>query len=513
MIRHIWRRLSPAQDNQSSQVGEEVRSDLGWHSLKANATSVLGARLLVPALNVVLVVAIARMGGAASLGQYTLLVTLFVLCENLKSLGLTTHMVREVARHDVSALVQYRSLVRIGIWGAFVTAPLIFLTAAHTNSSLRSLTLPALILCLGLLPSAYIFANDALFLGLGRAHLTLVVSLAENFLRLGASILAIFVWSGGLIALCAIYAGSRLFAALVQEFLIRWNIRLIFPPYQPATTRSMLRSAPAFATVFVMPLILFRMDVIFLGIMTSDYQVGVYTAAMRLVTVCLIVPDGVMTATFALLAKFAEERSGDDFKHLVERTLQFVTALLMPLTVGGALLAPFILRILYGPKFNAAIPIMQILVWALVPFGVNRALGDALVARGEQNIVARIVLTNVAVGALLYLTFIPMAGPTGAAWAFFCSVLGCSFISAIIAVYRAKIAGGFLVWTALLAAIMGSMGFAFAGSTLTRTIWSLVSFLMASAGIVRSYNSAPGWMGTAKQRVSESNLATRPSGL
>jgi O-antigen/teichoic acid export membrane protein len=513
MIRQLWRRVLPIRDRQSGPVGGDIRSDLGWHSLKANASAVLGARLLVPALNVVLVVAIARLGGAASLGQYTLLITLFVLCENLKSLGLTTHMVREVARLDVKALVQYRSLVRIGIGGALVTAPLIFVIAAHTNNSLLSLKMPALILCLGLVPSAYVFANDALFLALGRAQLTLLVTLAENLLRLVASILAIFLWDGGITTLCAIYAASRFFAALAQEFLIRRHLRLVFPAYQSGVTRSMLRSAPAFATVFVVPLILFRMDVIFLGVMTSDYQVGIYTAAMRLVTLCLIVPDGVMTATFALLAKLANAKAGDDFKHLVERTVQFVTALLMPLAVGGALLAPFVLRILYGPKFDAAIPVMQTLVWALVPFGVNRALGDALVARGEQKIVAVIVLTNVAVGALLYLALIPISGPTGAAWAFFFSVLGCSFISAIIAVYREKIAGGFLVWTALAAAVIGSVGFAVAGSTLARAVWSLVAFLLATVGIVRSYNSAPGWMGGSRQSVPEPNLAPRPSGL
>jgi O-antigen/teichoic acid export membrane protein len=511
MNRQLRRRLLPIQDRRSSQVGADIRSDLGWHSLKANATAVLGARLLVPALNVVLVVAIARLGGAASLGQYTLLITLFVLCENLKSLGLTTHMVRDVARHDVEALAQYRSLVRIGIGGALVTAPLIFVIAAHTNASLRGLTVPALFMCLGLVPSAYVFANDALFLGLGRSALTLFVAAAENLLRLIASILAIFLWHGGITALCAIYAASRLFAALVQEVLIRRHLRLVFPAYQARVTSAMLRSAPAFATVFVVPLILFRMDVIFLGVMTSDYQVGIYTAAMRLVTLCLIVPDGVMTATFALLSKLAEEKAGDDFKHLVERTVQFVAVLLLPVAVAGALFAPVILRILYGPKFDAAIPVMQILVWALLPFGVNRALGDALVARGEQKIVARIVLTNVAVGSLLYIALISISGPTGAAWAFFYSVLGCSFVSAIISVYRKKIAGGLLIWTALAASVIGCIGFAVAGSTVARVVWSLVALSLAAAGIIRSYISAPGWVGVQRRFAGESNLAPRPS--
>lgn len=506
MIRKVWED-STVESVAADQAGADIRSDLGWHSLNANAAAVLGARLLVPALNVVLVVVIARLGGAASLGEYTLLITLFVLCENLKALGLTTHMVREVAKRDVEALEQYRSLVRIGLVGAFITAPLIFEVAARSKGSLRSLTLPAVILCLGLLPSAYIFANDALFLVLGRARFTLLVTLAENLLRLVASILAIFIWKGGILSLCAVYAASRLFAALLQEFLIRRHLRLILPPYQASVTWSMLRNAPAFATVFVVPIVLFRMDVVFLGLMTSDYQVGVYSAAMRLVTVCLIVPDGVMTATFALLARFTDQKSSGDFKHLVERTVQVVTGLLLPLAIGGALMAPVILRVLYGPNFDAAIPVMRTLVWALIPFGVNRALGDALVARGEQRAVAGVVLTNVAVGALLYLVLIPEAGPLGAARGFFYSVLGCSVISAILAVHRDKIAGRFLVWTALASAVVGSAGFALANSTWSRLVWSLAALVLAAAGIVRSYVSSPGWLGQSKSGVGEPSLA------
>jgi O-antigen/teichoic acid export membrane protein len=494
MTLQLWQKLLAVQDGQYGQVATDLHSDLGWHSLKANAAAVLGARLFVPTLNVVLIVAIARLGGAAPLGQYTLLTTLFVLCENLKSLGLTAQMVRDVARDETKAVVQYRSLVRIGLWGALVTAPLIFIVASCTNTALRSLTLPALIICVGLVPSAYALANDALFLALGRAHLTMYVTLAENLLRLALSIIAVSFWGGGIFALCAIYAASRAFAALIQEFLIRRHLRLVFRPYDRAITESMLRSAPAFATVFVVPLILFRMDVILLGIMTSDYEVGVYSAAMRLITVCLILPDGVMTATFALLSKLAGARTGNDFRHLVDRTVQCVAALMMPLTMAGALLAPVLLRILYGAKFDSAIPVMQILMWVLVPFGVNRALGDAMVARGEQGAVARIVLINLAISPVLYLILIPRLGLNGAAWSFLFSVLGCCVLSAIVATHRSRIASAFMVWVALVAAVIGSIGFAIAGSTSARTISSLAACLVVAAGVVCSWSNVPrGW--------------------
>src|SRR5690242_20938490 len=62
-------------------VTEDVQDRVGWRTLRSNASAVLAARLLVPVCNVLLVVTIARIQGAALLGQYTLLVTLFLRSE------------------------------------------------------------------------------------------------------------------------------------------------------------------------------------------------------------------------------------------------------------------------------------------------------------------------------------------------------------------------------------------------------------------------------------------------
>ena len=67
-----------------SAVEQELRTDQpAAASLGANAFAVTAARLLVPALNLVLVVGIARLGGVESLGRYTVLVTLFLILENV----------------------------------------------------------------------------------------------------------------------------------------------------------------------------------------------------------------------------------------------------------------------------------------------------------------------------------------------------------------------------------------------------------------------------------------------
>src|SRR4051794_24005710 len=104
-------------------------------SLSINALSVIASRLAVPCLNVLLVAAVARMGGAESLGQYTLLMTLFILCENLKSCGLTTLLTREVAASTEAGLSCYPSVVRIGLLGALPAAAFMLGVLAISRAS------------------------------------------------------------------------------------------------------------------------------------------------------------------------------------------------------------------------------------------------------------------------------------------------------------------------------------------------------------------------------------------
>src|SRR5581483_8073755 len=145
-------------------------------SLSANALAVTAARLLVPALNLALVVGIARLGGVESLGSYTVLVTLFLILENVKTLGLTSMLVRDVAADAHAALAVYSSLVRISLIGAVLCVPIMVGGATFANGVHPASVLPASIMAFGLFPSAYALVNDALFLALGRARYSTAIA-------------------------------------------------------------------------------------------------------------------------------------------------------------------------------------------------------------------------------------------------------------------------------------------------------------------------------------------------
>jgi len=395
----------------------------GWSTLPQNAAYVLLGRLLVPALNVALVVLIARRIGAEALGQYTLLITLFVLFETVKSFGLPALLLREVAREGAPALVYYPALVRIGWFGAVAAAGALVLIGIARGASSAAFPGAAAIMALGLFPSVWALANDALFLALGQARLSTLIAAIENVARLLASLAAVVWFGGGLLALASIYAVTRLLAAVVGRLVIRRGLGLRLPALHPETARAMARQIPHFVGIYVLPILLFRMDVVLLGMLAGDYAVGIYGAAMRVVTIGLVLPDSFLTASFPVLSRLAGTGDGADLARYFRSIVRASSALLTLAAAAGCLLAPFLIRTLYGDAFGPAVPVLQTLLWFAVPYGISRVTGDVLVARGGQGLVARVNLTSLILSVPLYLVLIPLASTSGAAWAFVLSSL------------------------------------------------------------------------------------------
>jgi O-antigen/teichoic acid export membrane protein len=228
--------------------------------------------------------------------------------------------------------------------------------------------------------------------------------------------------------LAAVYVLTRLGAAIAGVIVIKRKLNLRPSDPDRQLVLKMLRAAPEFLTIFAFPILLFRMDVVLLGFFAGDYAVGIYAVAMRLIAVCLIVPDSIMTAAFAFFSKTSNASSQLQFRLLVQRTMRWMALILFPVTLGGLLLGPFAIRLMFGGRFDASVEVLKILVWALVPFALNRAMGDAMVARGHQRTIAKLILLTL------------VCSMSGAAWGFVFSVGLLCTLTALYAVMRAQIA-------------------------------------------------------------------------
>jgi len=124
----------------------------------------------------------------------------------------------------------------------------------------------------------------------------------------------------------------------------------------------------------------------FLGYRASGEEVGLYSAAHRLII--FVWAYGITTAHRVLLPSFAQSHqvSSADFQSRLLSTVRLTVLIALPLGVIGSLVAAAIVRVLYGVGYEAAGHVLAIVLWALV-IGMLRSPFDVgLLASARQSV-------------------------------------------------------------------------------------------------------------------------------
>jgi O-antigen/teichoic acid export membrane protein len=177
----------------------------------------------------------------------------------------------------------------------------------------------------------------------------------------------------------------------------------------------------------VLSALFWRLDVVLLSWLGTTTDVGLYAAALRFVNMGQEVPAAILATIFPRLAALHRE-SSDGFRILFTRSAKYLSLLALGISVVTTIMGPAFIKLLFGSKFDAAVPVLQVLIWSLLPFSLMKLLGGALVATHNQ--VADLIINALVlvVNVVLKLLWIPAYGTMGAAWA---TVAAISFAVAV----------------------------------------------------------------------------------
>ena len=387
-----------------------------WRPFVRNAIALTAAQAAAPALNVFLVVFMARRAGPETLGVYALLVAAFLVADQLRLFGLPRLVTRELAAGHSGAARLPQSVIAIADLGGVLAAAVFIFYGVFVGAPLAAV----LIFAAGLAPSARVAVNDAVFLALGRADYTTRIVVIECSLRVSTSLAILWLFGGHLGALAAAWAAGRFIAALVGA---RYRRRLIGsgePVRNWREVRSLLPHIPSFFGVTALPLVLLRADLLVVGAIAGAQELGLFGAASRLATVLLVVPDGVMQAAFAQLSR---ARSAAARRHTAAALGAAALVLLVPAAGVVAALAAPLSVLVFGPAFAGSGAYLMWLVWGLPLFVLCRTLGDALISVGHQRRLALVIVGTVIISAPIYALLIARFGPLGAAIAYVASLV------------------------------------------------------------------------------------------
>lgn len=178
----------------------------------------------------------------------------------------------------------------------------------------------------------------------------------------------------------------------------------------------------------IFAMIYLKIDQVMLRWIVGVEEVGVYAVAARLSEVWYFVPAAIVASFYPRLIALHHEQP-ERFRERLQQVFDLLFVLALAVAILVSLVAEPIIRILFGPVYEASSTILSIHIWAAVFIFMRAALSKWILI--ENVLIFSLVtqglgaIVNVALNSLL----IPAYGGIGAAWATLFSYAVASYLA------------------------------------------------------------------------------------
>lgn len=107
-----------------------------------------------------------------------------------------------------------------------------------------------------------------------------------------------------------------------------------------------------------------RIDVVLITALKGYVETGFYTAAYKIFDLLGFFPSVVSFTLFPFFTGLMAKKAIAEVKVNLEKYLRLMIAAALPLAVGGMLLSARLISLVAGPGYEAAAPVLAILIWA-----------------------------------------------------------------------------------------------------------------------------------------------------
>lgn len=191
--------------------------------------------------------------------------------------------------------------------------------------------------------------------------------------------------------------------------IIRWNWDVAF------WKDTLIRSWPIGVSI-LFNLIYYKGDTLVLSLTRSQAEVGIYSAAYRVLEILITVPFMIAGLVLPLFSAAWGKQDHKRLSHLAKQTLSAVMLLVAPIVMGTLVLADRIMILVAGHNFAASGPILRVLIVATGIIFVNVIYAHVVVAIQAQRKMLPVYIAT-ALGIFAgYVLLIPLFGMQAAAW-------------------------------------------------------------------------------------------------
>ena len=402
-----WLRLLPRRFRMrlaSSSSLQQIVENAGW--LVADKIVRLGVGLVVN-------IWIARYLGPRDFGRLNYAQAIGTMLVFVSMLGLPDILINDLTRMPLRRARILASAFVLRAVGA-VTVIAIALTIIIVMRPGE----PIIWLLVGLFTAAQLAQAmdviDAPYQIAGRVR-TIVVIRNASFIVFSAMKIAAMLLHLPVVAFALLYS-LELFAVSGLMFLRARRDGLGFASGDAAIAemkRLLSDTAPLILRIAAINLYL-RIDQVMIGRMLGDAQVGLYVAATRLTEPLYLIVTAAMTAFVPRLSQMHHFQN-DIYDEQLVKVIRWLTLGAFGFALVTTCVAAPAIRLLYGPRFAPAIPVLMISVWATVFSTMGQTVSAWFINKRLMRFGLYQSIAAAAANVVLCLVLIPWMGITGGA--------------------------------------------------------------------------------------------------
>ena len=381
-------------------------------TISKNTTVLMVSDIFGRVLSLILIIYIARFLGDVGLGQYSFIFAFLAIFHLFTEFGLTTLMVREVARDKAKTSSYFNNILwfrLIFIIVFSVIVPPIVLRLFDNSTEMLIVILIAIIadFC-----KHMIIMFERLFEAHEIMEYSAIIRIVERILTVALGI-TVLVMGANIVGLISVFAISNFVAFVIALIItIRKVTKIRFELDFQLIKRLLKESIPFWLTsIFIM--IYFQIDTVMLSIMKSYQDVGIYNAAYGILNALHFIPAAVIAAVFPAMSKFYLENK-HQLRVIFKKSFYYLFAIGLPIGIGTTFLARRIIIFIYKEDFIASTLALQILIWASVIIFFSGLCGYLLNSIDKQKIFTFATGFCALLNVVLNLFLIPLYSYIGA---------------------------------------------------------------------------------------------------
>ncbi|MCG3187141.1 MAG: hypothetical protein IOMNBAOH_01738 [Rhodocyclaceae bacterium] len=343
---------------------------------------VLINRLATPAGAFIILIIIGRHSDTL-LGQYALVMTFYYIMQMLPLLGLTSYVMREVARRPEQAGRYFTSIGGLSLLGCVAVDVLCYFYLLHANYPV-AVNHGIAVIGILIFPGILLFLAEIIFMSMDWAKPVALVALFENVARVIMSLAALAL-GGELTALIWVFLITRSGALLAYLWIMHRNGMLSgsFGSNGEIYQRT-FRVLPSFFIGTVFFVVFSRMDFVVLSLYWSAEVIGYYAIGYRLFDIGLVVLTALIMALFPWVArKFSA--SPLRFRVAARNVVLFLTAGLLVVAFAGAMLSEYFVQIFFSAQYPRPVVLTQLFFVALFFCGLDFVASSVMHASDMQS--------------------------------------------------------------------------------------------------------------------------------